>query len=235
MYINGSFTDAASKKTLNVFDPATEAVIATVPDAEAPTSTARSRRRARPSTAAGREHGAGSRPHALSTGRPRASAPDELAELETRNSGKPIVEAEFDIADVATCFEYYGGLATKIHGDVLPVPDNAMSLALREPIGVAGQIIPWNYPLLMAAWKLAPAICAGCTMVLKPAEQTPLTILALASSFADAGLPPGVVNIVTGAGEHRRRDRRASRRGQDRVHRQRRGRQDDHARRRRRR
>src|SRR5207248_1356995 len=99
------------------------------------------------------------------------------------------------------CFEYYGGLATKIHGDVIPVPDNAMSLALREPIGVAGQIIPWNYPLLMAAWKLAPAICAGCTMVLKPAEQTPLTVLELASSFADAGLPPGVVNIVTGAGE----------------------------------
>src|SRR5438093_9864478 len=108
----------------------------------------------------------------------------ELAELETRNTGKPIVEAEFDIADVATCFEYYGGLATKIHGDVLPVPDNAMSLALREPVGVAGQIIPWNYPLMMAAWKLAPAICAGCTTVLKPAEQTPLTILELASSFA---------------------------------------------------
>src|SRR5205085_7280781 len=125
----------------------------------------------------------------------------ELAELETRNTGKPIVEAEFDIGDVATCFEYYGGLATKIHGDVVPVPDNAMSLALREPIGVAGQIVPWNYPLLIAAWKLAPAICAGCTAVLKPAEQTPLSILALASSFSDAGLPPGVVNIVTGNGE----------------------------------
>src|SRR5207244_9221182 len=114
---------------------------------------------------------------------------------------KPIVEAEFDIGDVATCFEYYGGLATKIHGDVIPIPDNAMSLALREPIGVAGQIIPWNYPLLMASWKLAPAICAGCTTVLKPAEQTPLTVLALAAGFADAGVPPGVVNIVTGRGE----------------------------------
>src|SRR5262245_7257682 len=125
---------------------------------------------------------------------------DELAELETRNTGKPIVEAEFDIADVATCFEYYGGLATKIHGDVIPVPDNAMSLALREPIGVAGQIVPWNYPLLIASWKLAPAICAGCTMVLKPAEQTPLTVLELASSFKDVGLPPGVVNVVTGEG-----------------------------------
>jgi betaine-aldehyde dehydrogenase len=126
---------------------------------------------------------------------------DELAELETRNSGKPIVEAEFDIADVATCLEYYGGMATKIQGDVLPVPDNAMSLALREPIGVAGQIVPWNYPLLMAMWKLAPAICAGCTVVLKPAEQTPLSLLALASSFEAAGLPPGVVNIVTGVGD----------------------------------
>ena len=76
-----------------------------------------------------------------------------------------------------------------------------MSLALREPIGVAGQIVPWNYPLLMATWKLAPAICAGCTVVLKPAEQTPLSLLELASSFEAAGLPSGVVNIVTGVGE----------------------------------
>ena len=91
---------------------------------------------------------------------------------------------------MATCFEYYGGLATKIHGDVIPVPDNAMSLALREPIGVAGQIIPWNYPLLMAAWKLAPAICAGCTTVLKPAEQTPLTIRRSRRAFRDAGCRP---------------------------------------------
>ena len=126
---------------------------------------------------------------------------DELAKLECFNTGKPIVEAEFDIADTATCFEYYGGLATKIHGEVLPVPDNAISLALREPIGVAGQIIPWNYPLLMAAWKLAPALAAGCTCVIKPAEQTPITLLELASSFEEAGLPPGAVNILTGFGD----------------------------------
>ena len=123
------------------------------------------------------------------------------AELECRNSGKPIVEAEYDIADAATCFEYYGGLATKVMGHVNPVPDNALSLSLREPVGVAAQIIPWNYPLLMAAWKLAPAIAAGCTCVLKPAEQTPLTALEIARWFADVGLPPGVVNIVTGFGE----------------------------------
>jgi betaine-aldehyde dehydrogenase len=124
-----------------------------------------------------------------------------LAELECRNTGKPIVEAEYDINDVATCFEYYGGLATKILGFVNPVPDNAVSLTLKEPVGVAGQIIPWNYPLLMAAWKLAPALAAGCTCVLKPAEQTPLTALEMANWFSDVGLPPGVVNIITGYGE----------------------------------
>jgi betaine-aldehyde dehydrogenase len=124
-----------------------------------------------------------------------------LAEIETLNSGKPIVESEYDLGDVATCFEYYGGLATKLHGEVLNVPDNAVSLALREPLGVAGQIIPWNYPLLMAAWKLAPAICAGCSMVIKPAEQTPLTLLELARVFEECGLPKGVVNVVTGFGE----------------------------------
>src|SRR6202451_1900668 len=125
----------------------------------------------------------------------------KLAEVESRNSGKPIVEAEYDITDAATCFEYYGGMATKILRQVNPVPDNALSLSLREPIGVAAQIIPWNYPLLMAAWKLAPAIAAGCTCVLKPAEQTPLTALEFAGYLADAGLPPGVVNIITGFGE----------------------------------
>ncbi len=124
-----------------------------------------------------------------------------LAELETLNSGKPIVESEYDIGDVATCFEYYGGLATKLHGEVLTVPDNALSMAVKEPIGVAAQIIPWNYPLLMAAWKLAPAICAGCSMVIKPAEQTPLTLLELARFFDEVGLPKGVVNVVTGLGE----------------------------------
>jgi betaine-aldehyde dehydrogenase len=203
LYINGEFAEASSAAVLDVIDPATTEVIARVPDGSA-ADTGRAVTAAR----AAFDHGSWKDATAQDRGRvlfklaqivrDRAA---ELAELETRNSGKPIVEAEFDIADVATCFEYYGGLATKIQGDVLPVPDNAMSLALREPIGVAGQIIPWNYPLLMAAWKLAPALCAGCTTVLKPAEQTPLTILALASSFAEAGLPPGVVNIVTGRGE----------------------------------
>jgi betaine-aldehyde dehydrogenase len=203
LYINGQFVAPLSPAVLDVIDPSTSEVIARIPDANA-ADVDRAVRAARAAFDAGpwKDTTAQDRGRVLfklaDIVRARAT---ELAELETRNSGKPIVEAEFDIADVATCFEYYGGLATKIHGDVIPVPDTAMSLALREPIGVAGQIVPWNSPLLMASWKLAPAICAGCTTVLKPAEQTPLTALALAESFADAGLPPGVVNVVTGAGE----------------------------------
>jgi len=203
LYINGEFVAPQSDLTIDVIDPSTTDVVARVPNAgKADVDRAAKAARAAFDEGPWKDATAQDRGRVLfklaQIVRDRA---DELAELETRNSGKPIVESEFDIADVATCFEYYGGLATKIHGEVLPVPDNAMSLALREPIGVAGQIIPWNYPLMMAAWKLAPAICAGCTTVLKPAEQTPLTVLELASSFADAGLPPGVVNIVTGAGE----------------------------------
>ena len=124
----------------------------------------------------------------------------EFAETDTRNMGKPIVEAEFDVADAAHCFEYYGGLASKIHGETLEVPDNALSMVVREPVGVVGQIIPWNYPLLMAAWKLAPALAAGCTAVLKPAEQTPLSAMMLAELFKALDLPEGVVNVITGDG-----------------------------------
>jgi betaine-aldehyde dehydrogenase len=203
LYINGEFVASQSTAALDVIDPATNETIARTPDASGADVD-------RAVDAARRAFDEGPWKSATAQDRGRVlfalaravrDRADELAGIETRNSGKPIVEAEGDVEDVATCFEYYGGLATKIHGDVLPVPDNAMSLALREPIGVAGQIIPWNYPLLMAAWKLAPAICAGCTAVLKPAEQTPLSILALASSFEDAGLPPGVGNIVMGLGE----------------------------------
>src|SRR5688500_19581821 len=202
-YIDGRFAAPHSPRLLDVIDPATQEVIGQVSDGDAGDVNAAV-------AAARRAFDTG--PWPAVTGQERGRIlfrlaqiirehAAELAELETRNNGKPIVEAEFDIADAATCFEYYGGMATKIMGDVVPVPDNAMSLALREPIGVCGQIIPWNYPLLMAAWKLAPAICAGCTVVLKPAEQTPLTLLELAKYFESAGLPPGVVNIVTGAGE----------------------------------
>jgi len=123
-----------------------------------------------------------------------------LAKLEVQNCGKPLAEAEFDIADAANCFEFFGGLATKIHGETMQVPANSLSFVVREPIGVCGQIIPWNYPLLMAAWKLAPALAAGNVCILKPSEMTPLTALELAEIFRRIELPAGVVNIVTGPG-----------------------------------
>src|SRR6202521_1698217 len=203
MYINGEWVASKSAKTFPVYDPSTEEVIAQVPDA-GPDDV----NHAVAAAKAAFEDGPWSTSTAQERGRVlfrlsekiRANLP-ALAELECPNTGKPIVEAEFDINDAATCFEYYGGLATKVVGYVNPVPDNAMSLSLKEPVGVAGQIIPWNYPLLMAAWKLAPAIAAGCTCVLKPAEQTPLTALEFAKYFEDCGLPPGVVNIITGFGE----------------------------------
>ena len=203
LFINGEWVDGKSTHTIPVYDPASEEVIAQVPDANAEDVN-----RAVLAAREAFENGPWATTTAQERGRVLFRLAEKirqnaamLAELEARNCGKPIVEAEFDIADVATCFEYYGGLATKILGYVNPVPDNAVSLTLKEPIGVAGQIIPWNYPLLMAAWKLAPALAAGCTCILKPAEQTPLTALEIANWFADVGLPPGVVNIVTGFGE----------------------------------
>jgi betaine-aldehyde dehydrogenase len=203
MYVNGEWVDSKSNKTFPVYDPATEDVIAEVPEANADDVN-----RAVAAARAAFDDGPWASTTAQERGRVLFRLANKirenaamLADLESRNTGKPIVEAEYDLNDVATCFEYYGGLATKVVGQVNPVPDNAMSLSLKEPVGVAGQIIPWNYPLLMAAWKLAPAIAAGCTCILKPAEQTPLTALEFARHFSDCGLPPGVVNVVTGFGE----------------------------------
>jgi betaine-aldehyde dehydrogenase len=202
MLIDGEWVSAASGRKFEVTDPATGQAIADVPDGAA-ADVDRAVGAARRAFDGGwRDVTAQERGHILFrlAEKVRAELP-RLAELETVNSGKPLAESEFDLADVATCFEYYGGLATKLHGEVMNVPDNAVSLALKEPMGVAGQIIPWNYPLLMAAWKIAPAICAGCSTVIKPAEQTPLTLLELARSFEKCGLPRGVVNVVTGFGE----------------------------------
>ncbi|PYU09526.1 MAG: aldehyde dehydrogenase [Acidobacteria bacterium] len=202
-YVNGQWVSSASGETFPVYDPSTEEVIAQVASSNAE-DTDKAVKAARAAFDSG--------PWPATTAQDRGRIlfrlaekirqnAAQLSELECRNTGKPIVEAEFDIADVATCFEYYGGLANKVTGNVNPVPANALSFTMREPIGVAGQIIPWNYPLLMAAWKLAPAIAAGCTCVLKPAEQTPLTALEFANWFEEAGLPPGVINIVNGFGE----------------------------------
>lgn len=125
---------------------------------------------------------------------------DALAELEVRNVGKPLAEARADVDDAAACFEFHAGLATKIHGETMSVPASSASFVVREPVGVCGQIIPWNFPLLMAAWKLAPALAAGNTCVLKPSELTPLTALELGRMAAELGFPAGVINVVTGPG-----------------------------------
>ena len=201
MYIDGKFVDAAGGKTFDVYDPATEGVIATCPAGDAEDVDRAVQAAVRAFYGGWRSVSAQERGRVLFRLAERVRARRaELAELETINSGKPIVESEYDMDDTATCFEYYGGLATKINGEVLPVPADAIAMAMREPVGIAGQIIPWNYPLMMAAWKIAPALAAGCSVVLKPAEQTPLSILKLAEDFEAVGLPPGVVNVVTGDG-----------------------------------
>src|SRR5579885_2182297 len=126
---------------------------------------------------------------------------DELAELETLDNGKPLTfSRNFDIPAVAETFRYYAGWVTKIYGETNPSDPSFFNYTLREPVGVCGQIIPWNFPLLMAAWKLGPALACGNTCILKPAEQTPLTALRLGELLMEAGLPPGVVNIITGFG-----------------------------------
>jgi betaine-aldehyde dehydrogenase len=202
MWINGEWVSSKSGKLMDVVNPATGKVMAQVPEAGGD-DVALAVKAARDAFDEGpwgktmhRERGQALQKVAELL-RARAA---EFAETDTKNMGKPIVEAEFDVADAAHCFEYYAGLASKVHGMTLPVPDNALSMTVREPVGVVGQIIPWNYPLLMAAWKLAPALAAGCTAVLKPAEQSPLSALMLAEIFAQAGVPKGVVNVVTGDG-----------------------------------
>lgn len=125
---------------------------------------------------------------------------DTLAELETRNSGKIISDSRGEVLGAAACFEYYGGAATKIFGETIPTTAPGLDLTLREPVGVVGQIIPWNFPIVIASWKLGPALAAGCTCILKPAKYTPLTALALGEIALEAGAPPGVVNVLTGAG-----------------------------------
>jgi aldehyde dehydrogenase (NAD+) len=127
---------------------------------------------------------------------------DELAELETLDNGKPISESrQADLPLVVDCFRYYAGWADKIHGQTIPIRGNYFCYTKREPVGVAGQIIPWNFPMLMVAWKWGPALAAGCTVVLKPAEQTPLTALRMGELALEAGYPAGVINIVPGFGE----------------------------------
>jgi len=203
LLIDGRRAPAAGGETFDTFNPATGAVIARVA-AAGPRDVDRAVRAARRAFDEGtwRWATAGVRGGILlrAAAAIRARAED-LAQLETRNGGKTIADARDEVLGAAACFEYYAGAPARIYGETIPVSAPGLDLTLREPVGVCAQIIPWNFPIVMAAWKLAPALAAGCTVVLKPAEQTPLTALAVGDILHEAGLPEGVVNIVTGPGE----------------------------------
>lgn len=205
MLINGEWVDAASGKTFENLYPATGEVIARVADggAEDVDRAVRGARRAF-------EEGEYRKMNGADRGRVLSRIADlmeahieELAELETLDTGKPYFETiRIDLPQSIACFRYFAGWAGKTMGETFEpnARSNAFTFTLREPLGVCGQIIPWNYPIQMAAWKLAPAICCGNTIVIKPAEQTPVSILRLGELMMEAGLPNGVVNIVTGTG-----------------------------------
>ncbi|HVN87722.1 MAG TPA: aldehyde dehydrogenase family protein [Candidatus Binatia bacterium] len=207
MLIDGKWVEAASGKTFTTYDPATEEPLAEIPagDTEDVDRAVRAARRAF-------EDGPWRRMTVSERGRALWKLADlieqrteEFAQLETLDNGKPLAVARVaDVPLVVDHFRYYAGWATKVEGETIPVSipgQRFLNYTLREPVGVVGQIIPWNFPLLMAAWKLGAALACGNTVVLKPAEQTPLSALRLGELLDDAGIPPGVVNIVTGFGE----------------------------------
>ena len=203
LFINGKWVDSVSGKTFNTLNPATEEVITGIAEgdkADIDLAVAAARKAF--------EEGSWKKADARERGKVLLRImelieknKEELALLETLDNGKPISETtNADIPLVIDCFLYYAGWADKIHGETIPVRGEFFNYTVREPVGVVGQIIPWNFPLLMAAWKIAPALACGNTIVLKPAEQTPLTALMLGEICQEAGLPDGVLNIVPGYG-----------------------------------
>jgi acyl-CoA reductase-like NAD-dependent aldehyde dehydrogenase len=205
LLIRGERLEAADGRTFETLDPATGRAIAEVPQAGAE-DVDRAVRAAREAFEDGRWSGiaAAQRTRAMLALADAVEAhADELAELESLDNGKPLKLAKrVDVPLTAEHLRYFAGWPTKIEGETLPVAIPDMHCYTRkEPVGVCGQIIPWNFPLLMTAWKIAPALAAGCTIVLKPAEQTPLTALRLAELALEAGLPEGVLNVITGDGE----------------------------------
>ena len=202
-FIDGRWEPAASGKTFATFNPATEEEIAQVAEGDA-ADVDRAARAARQAF----DNGPWAKMDARDRGRllykladAIESQADELAALETLDNGKPISESrQGDLPLVIDCLRYYAGFADKIQGSTIPIRGNFLCYTRREPVGVAGQIIPWNFPMLMTAWKWGPALAAGCTIVMKPAEQTPLTCLRMAALAQEVGFPDGVINIVPGFG-----------------------------------
>jgi acyl-CoA reductase-like NAD-dependent aldehyde dehydrogenase len=196
LLIGAERLDAADGRTFATLDPATGREIAEVAQGGAE-DVSRAVAAAREAFAAGREL----LMHALAGALEERA--EEFAQIESLDNGKPVGLAQYvDVNGAVAHLRYFAGWPTKIEGAVLPVAaPNMHCYTRREPVGVAGQIIPWNFPLLMAAWKLGPALAAGCTVVLKPAEQTPLSALRLGELALEVGFPPGVLNILTGDGE----------------------------------
>ncbi len=199
MWINGAPTTGVTTEVIAVHDPATEAVIETAPAAGAADVTA-AVDAAHAAFAAWRRMPAGERAELLHTVANQLTAQTEaLATLLTREGGKPLVENRDEMGWSAACFHYYAEMGRNSRGRVIPsVESSQLNLVLKEPYGVVGVIVPWNYPILLLAWKVAPALAAGNTVVIKPSEMTPLSTLALAEVFGH--FPPGVVNIVSGYG-----------------------------------
>ncbi len=204
LLIGGTWRDSQSGKTFETLNPATEEVIAHVAEGDkADIDLAVQAARKAFDIGPWRTTDARDRGRMMNRLADLIEANiEDLAQLETLDNGKPISESRHgDLPLVVDCFRYYAGWADKIHGQTIPIRGNYFCYTRREPVGVAGQIIPWNFPMLMVAWKWAPALAAGCTIVLKPAEQTPLTALRLGELAMEAGFPEGVINIVPGFGE----------------------------------
>jgi aldehyde dehydrogenase (NAD+) len=202
LLIDNIWRDAASGRTMEVVNPATENVIAQVAsagpaDLDDAVHAARAALDGPWGTMSARERGRLVR----RLGDRLLERVDEVARLETIHNGKPISESrQIEIPAAAECFEYYGGWSDKVMGETIPVKGNHLTYTLREPVGVVAAIVPWNFPLLLASWKVAPALACGNTVILKPASQTPLTALALGEIAIEVGLPPGVLNVLTGPG-----------------------------------
>jgi aldehyde dehydrogenase (NAD+) len=202
LLINNEWRRAASGATMEVVNPATEEIIASVAsagadDLNAAVDAARAALDGPWGKLSARERGRLVR----KIGERLLERADEVARLETLHNGKPISESRnIEIPAAAECFEYYGGWSDKVMGETIPVKGNYLTYTLREPLGVVAAIVPWNFPLLLAAWKVAPALACGNTVILKPASQTPLTAIALGEIAIEVGLPPGVLNVLTGPG-----------------------------------
>jgi acyl-CoA reductase-like NAD-dependent aldehyde dehydrogenase len=202
LFIGNEWREAASRQTMDVVNPATEEILTAVAsagadDLDAAVDAARAALSGPWSALSARERGRFVR----KLGERLLERADEIARLETLHNGKPIFESrQIEIPAAAECFEYYGGWSDKVMGETIPVKGNHLTYTLREPLGVVAAIVPWNFPLLLAVWKVAPALACGNTVILKPASQTPLTALALGEIALEIGLPPGVLNVLTGPG-----------------------------------